>query len=184
MLKNQLPSLNKLQFNAQKTNLKEAKKLVCIDIQESIPFLVWLTENPQSPIALPGKISLDNHDCIHVILGLGVSLADEALILGLTMGNDTNTKEWQVKLFKFISSYLYPKKFRFRPEDFYLFDLGLKLGRQLPVKNLNKIDFTLYEKVTIAELRNWFGIDNILPLLNLDSTETMPETPLKQLLLL
>ena len=38
--------------------LSEALQEFSIDRQEDIPWIIRLLENPQSPIALPGKISL------------------------------------------------------------------------------------------------------------------------------
>jgi hypothetical protein len=78
--------------------------------QSAIPLIIRLFENPSSPIALPGKISLHNHDCLHIILGLGVSPAEEAFIIGFTMGNDDRTKIWHVRLFKFIARFVYSSK--------------------------------------------------------------------------
>lgn len=176
----QLSTISKLQFNPKKTLLKEAKKLVFIDTQDSIPFLVWLLENPASPMALPGKISLDYHDCLHAIFGLGTSLGDEAFLIGLTMGSDTKLKNWQLKLFKFASQFLYPEKFCFRPQDFYLFDLGVEWGRKLKIKNLNKIDFSAYEDKTIAELRDWLDVHEILLFLNTELTQPQSTTELEQ----
>lgn len=49
-----------------------------LDGQSDIPLIIRLLENPASPIALPGKITLHNHDCLHIILGVGVSSTDEA----------------------------------------------------------------------------------------------------------
>lgn len=59
-----------------------------LDNQTDIPLIIKLLENPASPIALLGKISLQNHDCLHIILDISVSPSDEAFIIGFTMGND------------------------------------------------------------------------------------------------
>lgn len=89
-------------------NIYQQNKL---DNQSDIPFIIRLLENPTSPVALPGKISLHNHDCLHIILGIGVSPQEEAFIIGFTMGNDDRTKQWHVKLFKFFSRFIYPAKY-------------------------------------------------------------------------
>lgn len=91
------------------------------DKQCQIPWIVRLLENPQSPFALPGKIDLFNHDCLHILLEREFSLQDEAFIIGFCMGNDPQTKPNHVKIFKTVSSYLYPKKYRFKTDDFFLF---------------------------------------------------------------
>jgi len=48
--------------------LAQADALIRGDCQSSIPFLVWLLENPHSSLALPGKIYLREHDYLHLLL--------------------------------------------------------------------------------------------------------------------
>ena len=139
--------------------VSEVVNSVQIDKQSDIPWIIRLLENPISPIALPGKISLANHDCIHVILGRGVTLQDEAFVIGFTMGSDVKTNWFHLGIFKFFSIFLYPKKFRFNREDLKVFDLGFAYGRKPGIlKNINQIDFQLYQNKKIAELRKLFGI--------------------------
>ncbi len=65
--------------------LKQVYQQANLDRQEDIHWIVKTFENPKSPIALPGKISLHNHDCIHIILGKGITPEDEAFVIGFTM---------------------------------------------------------------------------------------------------
>jgi hypothetical protein len=51
--------------------LKDAYETLEGDPPSKIPFIVWLLENPKSPLALPGCIDLYNHDCIHLLLKQG-----------------------------------------------------------------------------------------------------------------
>ena len=51
-----------------------------------VPEIIRKYENPESPDALPGAIHLNRHDCIHVLLGRGLHVQDEAFIIGVTMG--------------------------------------------------------------------------------------------------
>lgn len=48
--------------------LKKALLEFCLNTKEEIPWIVRLLENPQSPLALSGKISLFDHDCLHILL--------------------------------------------------------------------------------------------------------------------
>jgi hypothetical protein len=57
-----------------------------------VPWQIWLFENPNSAIALPGAITLFNHECLHVLLDRGFSNNDEAFIIGFTIGNDKQTQ--------------------------------------------------------------------------------------------
>ncbi len=138
--------------------LSEALQEFCIDKPEDIPWIIRLIENPLSPVALPGKISLYNHDCLHILLERKVTPSDEAFVIGFTMGNDPNTKPWHLKVFKFLSLYLYPHPYRFTHQDFYAFGLGFKYGRSLKAR-FNQIDFAQYKNVKIALLRQVLGID-------------------------
>ena len=140
--------------------LKQALKEIFIDEPEAIPWIVRLIENPSSPIALPGKISLYNHDCLHVLLGCGVTLQDEAYIIGFTMGNDPAVNRFYVWLFKFVSQFLYPRKYRFRREDFSYYANGFEYGVKLrAVAQFNRIDFKQYEQLSVAQLRVKFNVE-------------------------
>ena len=60
--------------------------------QGDIPFIIWLFENPKSWFHLNGACDLKKHDMIHVLLECDQSNADEAFVIGFTMGNDKNIK--------------------------------------------------------------------------------------------
>lgn len=124
----------------------------------NIPWLVWLLENPQSRVALPGKITLYNHDCLHILLDRGFTLADEAFVVGFAMGNDSETKWYHVLIFKLFSAYLYPIDYRFNRNHFIVFQQGFDYGRKVKVKDINKIDFQASEQVkTIKKIREEWG---------------------------
>ena len=150
--------VNYLSLDAENSTLQEEVKSIAIDEPDKIPFRIRLLENPQSPIALPGKINLFNHDCLHVILGLSTSLSDEAFVIGFTMGNDRRTNWWHVKIFKFFSQFLYPREYQFNREQLKIFDLGFEYGRSLKYSYINHVDFKQYQNQNIAVLRRLFGI--------------------------
>ncbi|MEO0459023.1 MAG: hypothetical protein AAF152_20915 [Cyanobacteria bacterium P01_A01_bin.114] len=56
--------------------LQDAIASLNLDEPDQIPLMIRLVENPDSPIALPGNIDLRAHDCLHILLNRGVSLAD------------------------------------------------------------------------------------------------------------
>ena len=141
--------------------LKQALKEISIDEPEAIPWIVRLIENPSSLIALPGKISLYNHDCLHVLLGCGITLQDEAYIIGFTMGNDPAINRFYIWLFKLISQYFYPRKYRFKREDFRYYASGFEYGRKLrTVVQFNQIDFKRYESLLVDKLRIKFNVES------------------------
>ena len=99
------------------------------DRPSDIPFLKELLENPNSPIALPGKIYLQNHNCLHSLLNRGFPLEDEAFIIGFTMANDLKINKFHLLIFKFISLNFHPNKYRFKQEHMPAFNSGFLLGK-------------------------------------------------------
>ncbi|MEO1430925.1 MAG: hypothetical protein AAFS12_00875 [Cyanobacteria bacterium J06632_19] len=153
-LKNELNNLSK---NNQ--TLNSAYQKLPGDSPSKIPFLIWLLENPDSPLPFAGKIDLYRHDCLHLLLEKNFSLDDEAFVVGFTMGNDLQTNWLHIVLFKFISNKFYPVSFRFNLQHLAVFDLGYLYGRKVATKNINKIDFQAYKYTSIAEIRKQLGID-------------------------
>ena len=52
--------------------------------QSDVPFIIRLIENPKYKLSwvFPGSTTLQAHDCIHIALGRGVLLKDEAFVIG------------------------------------------------------------------------------------------------------
>jgi hypothetical protein len=127
--------------------------------QSDVPWQIWLMENPDSPISLPGKISLYNHDCLHILLDCGLSNNEEAFVVGFSMGTDRQTHWYHVIIFKLISRYFYPVKYRFTWQQLKSFELGYKFGELSAIRNLNSINFRLHAHKTVDRLRQLFGIN-------------------------
>ena len=117
---------------ANKT-LQNAYQKINLDNQSDIPLIIRLFENPNSPIALPGNISLHNHDCLHILLGLGASPSEEAFLIGFTMGNDDKTRLWHIKFLKFLTRFIYPSKYKFNREDLNYFNIGFEYGKKTSI---------------------------------------------------
>jgi hypothetical protein len=145
--------------NSQQT-LQAAIAIRSGDPPLSIPFLVRLLENPASPIALPGKINLYGHDCLHILLNRGQSLSDEAFVVGFTMGNDEQTNWLHLLILKVFASRFYPPKYRFNQDHLKIFDLGVAYGRAVKVRNLNQLDFSSYQTQPLESVRQQLGIDS------------------------
>jgi hypothetical protein len=124
--------------------------------ESDIPWIIWLLENPDSPFALGGSISLRKHDYMHILLERGFSPEDEAFVIGVTMGNDSRTNLLHYLIFKFASRFLYPGVYRFTKEQLKIFDRGVKLGTSMPAKNLNRLDFSYVDSVSIEALQKVF----------------------------
>jgi hypothetical protein len=144
---------NKYPKNLDDTTLAAAYQSLQGDAPSEIPKIVWLLENPASPVALPGNIDLFGHDCIHLLLKKGFTSASEAYVVGFTMGNDLRTTNLHFTFFKFASLFLYPPKYRLTIAEISILEKGFKKGRGTPIKNLNQIDLEQWSDKTLGELR-------------------------------
>ncbi|MDZ7993999.1 MAG: hypothetical protein RM022_032645 [Nostoc sp. EfeVER01] len=148
------------QIDIAQMNLKKAHSLVFrLHGKPKMPFVIWLLENPNSIMALPGKISLLHHDYIHILLDRGISSQDEAFVIGFTMGNDLKTNQLHLFIYQFFAKFIYPVPYNFSRLDFMSFKLGFVYGRKIKIKQINEIDFEIYQNETIGFLRNFFGIN-------------------------
>jgi hypothetical protein len=139
-------------------NLEDAYHQFAVDGEAAIPFLVWLLENPASPIALPGSINLKGHDCLHLLLNRGITSYDEAFVIGFTMGNSDDVEPHHLSMLKFFARFIYPKPYRFNAAHLKIFDMGMMYGRKVPYRNIHKVLFDQYAKETLGQLRRLFGI--------------------------
>jgi hypothetical protein len=130
--------------------------------QSQVPWLIWLLENPDSPVALAGAIPLREHDYLHLLLDRGKSAEDEAFVIGFTMGNDTRLNFVHTWIFKLASRFLYPKDYRFTKEHLKIFDQGVSMGEKLPIKNLCRFDYSYIDGVNVEQLRSALKIDEVL----------------------
>jgi len=127
--------------------------------QSKIHWLVWLLENPNSPVSLTGAIDLYNHDIIHILLDRGMEVRDEASVIGFTMGNSETTSSWVRWLFEFCARYLYPESYRFNEHDLLEFERGFAYGYTRSRRNIHLAKFDV--KRDVEEIRNEWGIELI-----------------------
>jgi hypothetical protein len=139
--------------------VQEAYNLAFDSEDSDIPPLVWLLENPDSPLPFPGKIYLHNHDYIHILLGRGKSSQDEAFVVGFTLGNSAKVNWFHLKIFKIFSRYLYPAPFNFSTSDLRAFDLGFSYGQKIKIRNMHEMDLSQYANQTVDSVRKILGID-------------------------
>lgn len=126
------------------------------------PLMVFLMENPRSPVGLPGAIELKEHDFMHCLLNQPLSVKGEAFVIGFTMGAHPNLKRWHTALFKFAAKYLYPRVFKFKDKHMEIFDHAVELGRQSRIKDFSNFDFGSYMDVKLADLRAMIGVDEVI----------------------
>tara|TARA_B100001123_G_scaffold444697_1_gene594262 strand:- start:129 stop:731 length:603 start_codon:yes stop_codon:yes gene_type:complete len=128
--------------------------------QENIPLIIKLIENPNYNTSklFGGAVDLFTHDCIHVVLGRGLLVKDEAFVIGYTMGSTKNMKRWKRNLFMFVSKYLYPEGYKFGEEERFVFNMGVIAGSLCPT-DLSQINFKKYSNRQINAIRKDLKID-------------------------
>ena len=125
----------------------------------SIHWFVWLIENPKSPFSLTGAIDLYNHDIIHILLGRGMDVKDEALVIGFTMGNSEYTNSLVKWLFLLCARMLYPSGYRFGDAEIKEYNRGYSYGLSRRKRNMHLEIFDIEEDV--SDIRRRFGINHI-----------------------
>ena len=125
--------------------------------QNDVPFVIRLFENPKYKM-LPGAVTLDSHDIIHVLLGRGLLPKDEAFVIGFTMGT-AQVSALQKRVFRFVSRFLYPDGYRFRTRDLNIFENGIRCAKIMDCSDLSKVDLTQYTDYTIEMAREELDID-------------------------
>jgi len=131
--------------------------------QEDVPLRIKLVENPEHRMSklFGGAVDLFTHDCVHVLLGRGLLLKDEAFVIGYTMGSTKSMPRWKRNLFMFVTKYIYPDGYRFYEEERYVFYSGVMAGSKCGV-DLSMVEFGKYLDYKVSALRQKFGIEKEL----------------------
>ncbi|MES2823998.1 MAG: hypothetical protein V4732_10390 [Pseudomonadota bacterium] len=134
--------------------------------QEDVPLIIQLVENPRFDLPgidiFNGATSLDTHDHIHILLGRGLLPADEAFVIGFTMGSTNRVTTTEEKIYSFFAKYLYPKHYRFDDETLEVFRDAVRLGYVSDCTRLDQVDYTALYGLTIEEARAKIGIETDL----------------------
>jgi len=131
--------------------------------QSDVPLIVQLIENPKFDIPwiniFNGAVNLQDHDCIHALLGRGFLPKDEAFVIGFTMGSTNRTTTLEQKLYTMASKYLYPGPYKFSDEDVHIFEDAVHLGYVSDCIPLNTVDYTKYLHTSVKEVREALNIE-------------------------
>ena len=123
-----------------------------------VPPIIRFMENPKYNL-LPGAVTLEMHDIIHVLLGRGLLVKDEAFVIGFTMGTSRPMTKLEKLSFLFVTRFLYPVGYRFRKEEIEIFENGLRLGKRMGCPDLSEVDLTQYLSYTIEKARKKLNFD-------------------------
>ena len=131
--------------------------------QDDVPLIIQLVENPKFDLPgidiFHGATNLETHDYIHILLGRGVMIKDEAFVLGFTMGSSNRVTTTEERLFSFMTKYVYPKDYRFTDEDLHIFKDAVRLGFVSDCQSLAKVDYKKYLDWPLQKIREDIGIE-------------------------
>ena len=148
-----------------RTTLREAyARLVAVgNAPAQVPFIVRIAENPAYHYGglgfFKGRISLEQHDYAHIVLGRGLTLMDEAFGIGFTMGSSDRVSTLEERLFGFLASRVYPKPYRFPRDGVRVYRDGVHLGYVSAVQPIEEIDFTPLLDRPLGEVRAAIGLE-------------------------
>lgn len=128
---------------------------------EAVHPMVRLFENPDSPIAFEGAITLERHDIVHCLLGRGLIDQDEAFVLGYTMGTSKRMNRVKKWAFKTVLAN-YPEPYRIMGPELKAYDLGVEAGSKCGTNAIYDHPLENYFDLTICEARRQLGIDKAL----------------------
>ena len=134
--------------------------------QGEVPFLVKIMENPAfdlPPLSMfRGRVTLEQHDCVHLLLGRGTTLYDEAFTIGFTMGSSKEMSTAATRWFAAVAGRWYPKPYRFPKSARRIFTDAVHLGAVSECKPLDRVDFEPLMGLTLHEVRRKLGIEEEL----------------------
>jgi len=131
--------------------------------QTEIPLMVQLVENPKFDLPggdlFHGRVDLRTHDLIHIVLGRGLLMNDEAFTIGFTMGSTNRVTTAEEVLYTLISKYVYPNVYQFDDAAIRIFRDATKLGYISDCVALNQVDFDPLMKRSLKDVRKAIGIE-------------------------
>jgi hypothetical protein len=131
-------------------------------IDAEIPEVVQRLENPSSPVALPGAVTLGRHDVLHILLGRGLLDQDEAFVIGFTMGNATRYRDDDGILMRQALAHWYPEPFRICGSKLQVFDLGVQAGKTMGIPDIAQIPIENLGGRSLADVRQELQISTDL----------------------
>ncbi|VAW91162.1 hypothetical protein MNBD_GAMMA22-2653 [hydrothermal vent metagenome] len=131
--------------------------------QKDIPLMVQLVENPKFRFPgfefFHGAVDLRQHDCIHILLGRGLTSIDEAFVIGFTMGTTNKVSTTEERLYGLIAQYFYPSVYQFGESDIEVFKNAVRLGYISCCQALDTVDFNQYLDNDIQSIRQSLSLE-------------------------
>ena len=134
--------------------------------QQEIPLIVRLLENPKYRLPgvtlFHGAADLRVHDRIHILLGRGLLMEDEAFTIGFTMGSTKRVRRAEEWLFGKLARRAYPHPYRFDDNAVCIFNDAVRLGGISGCQPLNRIDYDRQLDSPLGSIRREVGLETDL----------------------
>ena len=134
--------------------------------QREVPLIIQLVENPKYDVPgielFPGAVDLRTHDLIHIVLGRGLLLKDEAFVIGFTMGSTDRIGATEERLYQFFARYVFPSGYRFGEEETRVFKDAVRLGYVSDARSLAEVNYDALLDLTLGRIRAELGIEEDL----------------------
>ncbi len=130
---------------------------------DDLPLMVRLAQTPQlqapgSTLFFPGMDQY-RHDCIHLLLGRGLLIMDEAFTIGFTMGTSKKMTNSEHSLYAFLSRYVYPDVYKFTQHELAVLKDGIKLAFISNCMPLDQFDFQDWLDEPLGKIREVVGLE-------------------------
>ena len=96
---------------------------------------------------------------IHILLGRGLHLNDEAFVIGYTMGSTNRVGAMEERLYQFFAQYLFPQGYRFGDEEVEVFKDAVRLGYISDCRSLAEVNYDALLYLPLASIRTDLGIE-------------------------
>jgi hypothetical protein len=134
--------------------------------QRDVPLIIQLVENPKYDVPgielFPGAADLRTHDIIHIVLGRGLLLKDEAFVIGFTMGSTDRVGATEERIYQFFARHLFPGAYRFGDEEVRVFKDAVRLGYVSDCRSLSEVDYDPFFDSPLGHIRAELGIEDDL----------------------
>lgn len=101
-------------------------------------------------------------DCIHILLGRGLHVVDEAFVLGFTLGSIRKVRDREEQLHAMLKRHVYPHIPQFAEQEVAVCRDGIRLAYISNCMALDQCDFSSWFDHSLQEVRAAVGVESEL----------------------
>ncbi len=129
--------------------------------------VVRMTENPDFAQSnsgdelFPGRITLEDHDVVHLLTSQNQSMYNEAVTIGITMGSTGHMTPQKTAAYLYMAQNWYKKSYRFKPKDALPFWYAVQIADKATeegLKDLSRYPYAHYDNCYLSQLREDTGV--------------------------